>query len=116
MTLRNQKKNEIKKRKRQHLGKQKKKKQQQQRIETNVQLAHGHFCHSPIRIPTTQFSPHFEEKTFWWAQGENTQAPPSFSPIPLLTKHSQKSFPFSFSLFFFFFSSSLKSTLPNIRK
>ena len=34
------------------------------RTEAHVQLAHGHFCHSPIRIPTTQFSPHFEEKTF----------------------------------------------------
>ena len=98
MTLRNQKKNEIKK------GRgniQESKKKKKKRTETNVQLAHGHFCHSPIRIPTTQFSLHFEEKTFWQAQGENTQAPPSFSPIPLPVKHFQKSFPFSFSLIFF---------------
>ena len=51
------------------LGLEKKKKQ---RTETHVQLVYGHFCYSPIRIPLTQFSPNFEEKTFWWIQEENT--------------------------------------------
>ena len=78
------------------LGLEKKKKIKKQRIETHVQLAHRHFCHSPIRIPPTQFSPNFEEKSFRWTQEENTRGPSSFSPIPLPTKHYSKSFPFSF--------------------
>ena len=46
------------------------------------------------QIFPTKFSPHFGKKPFSWA-------PPSFSPPLLSTKHPLKSFPFSFSLFFF---------------
>ena len=73
-----------------------------------MQLEHGHFCPSPIRFSSTKFSLHFGEKTFCWA-------PPSFSSLPLSTKHPSKSFPssFSFSLFFPIFSK-IHSTKHNL--
>ena len=64
----------------------------------------------------TQFSPYFGEKTFSWDRRENIQAPSSFSILsPLSTKYFPNKFISSFylSLFFFFFPSSLKFTLPN---
>ena len=48
-------------------------------------------------IPT-QFSLHFGEKTFWWARGENIQAPPFIFLSSHPTKHTLKMFCFSFSL------------------
>ena len=46
----------------------------------------------------SQFSPHFGERTFWWAQGENTWALPFIFLHLHLTKHTQKKFFFPFSL------------------
>ena len=79
-----------------------------QNVEAHVQLKHGHFFPSPIRFSSTKFSLHFGEKTFCWA-------PPSFSSLPLSTKHPSKSFPssFSFSLFFPIFSK-IHSTKHNL--
>ena len=51
----------------------------------------------------TKFSLYFEEKTFLWARRENTWTPLLFFSLPLLAKHSPKSFLSSFSPFFFFF-------------
>ena len=68
----------------------------------------GQFC------PThsSSFSLHFGEIEFWWAQKENSWAPPLFSPPPPL---NQTPFPLIFSpIFHSFFPSSLKSTQPNI--
>ena len=50
------------------------------------------------QISSTQFSPHFGEKTFWWTQRENTWTPPSFSSLSLPVKHFPKCFLSSFSL------------------
>ena len=68
-----------------------------------MHLVHGHFCPSPIRFSPTKFSPFWRE-IFLVGQ-------PSFSSLPLSTKHPSKKFPFSF--FFFFFSFSLKYTQKN---
>ena len=51
----------------------------------------------------TKFSLYFEEKIFLWARRENTWTPLLFFSLPLLAKHSPKSFLSSFSPFFFFF-------------
>ena len=61
------------------------------------------------QTPPTQFSPHFGERTFWWAQRDNTWTPLSFSSLPLPAKHSPKS---SCCCWFFFLSSSF--ILPKI--
>ena len=55
---------------------------------------------SSIKQPifSLQFSPHFGEKTFWWARRENILGPP-FIFLPLHpTKHTPKKFFFPFSL------------------
>ena len=43
---------------------------------------------------SSQFSPHFGEKAFWWARGENTWTPPFIFLPPHPTKHTQKKFQF----------------------
>ena len=53
------------------------------------------------------FSSNFGEKTFWWAQEENTWAPPLFFPLSLPIKHQMK------FLYLLNFLSSLKSLQTN---
>ena len=47
---------------------QKKKKKGVKKSNVDEFIVHGHFC---LKMKH-HFSLHFEEKTFWWAQGENT--------------------------------------------
>ena len=72
------KKSRLKKKKKNHIE------------EAHVQLAHGHFCPSPIRFSPTKFSLHFGEKTFG--------GPHHHFPSPPSTKHPPKSFSSSYSL------------------
>ena len=55
---------------------------------------------SSIKQPifSLQFSPHFREKTFWWARRENTLGPPFIFLSLHPTKHTPKKFFFPFSL------------------
>ena len=67
--------------------------------------AHGYFCLLNSFIFFLQFSLHFREKFFWWAQGENTQISlfiflPPHPPNTLKKKN-----------FFPFFLQSFSSTL-----
>ena len=50
------------------------------------------------KFTPTQFSLYFGEKIFWWAQGENTWAPPFIFLPSYPTKHTPKRFSFLFSL------------------
>ena len=77
--------------------------------------AHGHFCHLFIKLPSTQFSLHFREKIFWWAWGIKTRASQPLFPLPILTKHSPKSFPSLFSLLIFFILPKIHSTKHTLR-
>ena len=58
----------------------------------------GHFCPLSNPIFSLQFSLHFWEKTFSWAHGENTWAPPFIFLPPHPTKYTPKKFSFPFSL------------------
>ena len=59
---------------------------------------HGHFRQLSNLIFSLKFSLHFGEKTFWWAQGEDTQAPSFIFLPPYPIKHTPKSFSSHFLL------------------
>ena len=78
--------------------KQKKKKKKELDELSICKCAYGHFCLLNNLIFSLQFSLHFGEKTFWWAQGEDTQAPSFIFLPPYPIKHTPKSFSSHFLL------------------
>ena len=62
-----------------------------------------HIEQSPCASPPFPLSPHFVEKTFLRAWGENTQTPVPLFPLPFPTKHPPKTSSLLL-LFFSFFS------------
>ena len=70
----------------------------------------GQFCPIYSSSFSPPFSLHFGEIELWWAQRENSWAPPLFSPPPPLI---QTPFPPIFSLFFHSFFSILPKIHPS---
>ena len=68
--------------------------------EQKMSLCTCTWAFSSIKQPifSLQFSPHFREKTFWWARRENTLGPPFIFLSLHPTKHTPKKFFFPFSL------------------
>ena len=75
--------------------------------ETHVQVQKAIFIHFGASVFYPQFSPHFGEKTFWWAQEKTLGPYHIFFPLSLPTKHPLKLLSLHFSLLNF--PSSLKS-------
>ena len=75
-------------------------KQRKKKKKTNCLCAttHGHFCPLSSLFSSFSFFLHFEEKTFRWAQKENTWTQLSIFLPPYPTKHTPKKFFFPFSL------------------
>ena len=59
--------------------------------------SHEHFCHLFIKFLPLSFLS-ILERTFWWAQRENTSAPLFIFLPPHPTKHTPKKFSFPFFL------------------
>ena len=79
-------------------GKKKKKKT----FETHVHSAHGHFCqpNSNFFFFSSQFSPYFGKKTFWWVGEKTPGSHHLFFLSPFQPNTFQKVFPpYSLSLF-----------------